>query len=93
MYENSILAKDHTFSNQKSYIFGPENHTFSRLHQISAIRHRSENYRKTNKKATLHRFASWLSVEAGGIEPPSRDIFTNTSTCVAENLIFAQFVA
>ena len=41
------------------------------------------------EKATYGINRKWLVVEAGGIEPPSRDISMKASTCVVEGLFLA----
>ena len=37
---------------------------------------------KSNKKSHLETVSKWLFVEAAGIEPASRDISVQASTCV-----------
>ena len=56
---------------------------------VFAARERLEIAVSPIKKTTYELLASGLIVEAGGIEPPSRDISIKASTCVVEGLFLA----
>lgn len=82
----AVLIDHLSPANQNRFKLTPE--TGIRTSQVHEPGESRLNWHKGKKKDDLRWYASRQKVEAGGIEPPSRDIFMQASTCVVANLVF-----